>query len=456
MACIISAPSSGSGKTLLSLLLSSWAKSEGKILQPFKIGPDYLDPQYLGFVSKRPCRNLDLLMSGSKWVIESFHNYGGLADASLIEGVMGLFDGLGSSREGSTAEIAKLLDLPIVLIIDARGQAASLAAIVKGFIDLDPEIKIAGVVLNHVRTTRHKELLKEVLNQIGVKLLGFLPEHQDLNIQSKNLGLQPAHEIKNLSAQIASWSSIAKAYLDLEAFRPLLTPPKKLKDSIFDRHNNKKNPCTKIAIAEDNAFHFQYPETKEYLDLAGFELLKWKPTEDEEIPKEAKGLIIPGGFPEEYAEQISASKRSINSIKSFYGKKPIYAECGGMLLLGEKLSNIHGKEFKMTGILPFIATQGDLKVGYREVKSNSKNLILEKGERLIGHEFHRWKLKESTKNYKIRKSNFKYPWKIKGWRGELEDEGWSNSFLHASWIHLHWASSPNIIRSWKAAIINNE
>ena len=193
MSCIISSTSSHSGKTLLSLILSSWVKSIKKTVQTFKVGPDYLDPQQLSAVSNKACRNLDLILSGENWVKDSFNHFGGLTDFSLIEGVMGLFDGIGSSSKGSTAELAKVLSLPIVLIIDARGKAASLAALIKGFKEHDKELKIAGIVLNNVQSSRHEKILLEVLNQINIKPLGFLPRCEDLYLPSRHLGLAPVH-----------------------------------------------------------------------------------------------------------------------------------------------------------------------------------------------------------------------------------------------------------------------
>ncbi|HJL69220.1 MAG TPA: AAA family ATPase, partial [Prochlorococcaceae cyanobacterium Gl_MAG_24] len=169
MACVIAAPASGTGKTLLSLVLTAWARSRGLSLQPFKVGPDYLDPQQLTVASEKPCRNLDLLLCGPDWVKESFHCFGGSADLALVEGVMGLFDGIGTSELGSTAAVARHLGLPVVLVVDASGQAGSIAALVKGFRDHDRQLKLAGVVLNRINSNRHKELLKEVLSSIGIK-----------------------------------------------------------------------------------------------------------------------------------------------------------------------------------------------------------------------------------------------------------------------------------------------
>ena len=215
MACVISAISSNSGKTLLSLLLISWLKSIEKTVQAFKVGPDYLDPQQLSAVSNKACRNLDLILSGEKWVKESFNHFGGLTDFSFIEGVMGLFDGIGSSSQGSTAELAKVLSLPVVLIVDARGKAASLAPLIKGFREHDKELKIAGVVLNNVQTPRHAKILLEVLEQINIKPLGYLPSCKDLYLPARDLGLAPAHEILDLEIKIKKWASIAKDSIDI-------------------------------------------------------------------------------------------------------------------------------------------------------------------------------------------------------------------------------------------------
>ena len=320
MACVISAISSNSGKTLLSLLLISWLKSINKTVQTFKVGPDYLDPQQLTAVSKKACRNLDLVLSGESWVKENFDHYGGLTDYSFIEGVMGLFDGIGSSSKGSTAELAKVLNLPVVLIVDARGKAASLAALIKGFREHDKELKIAGVVLNNVQTPRHEKILFEVLDQINIKSLGSLPLCKDLYLPARDLGLAPAHEILDLDIKVKKWTSIAKDYLDIESFRKLLLPPESNNKTVSFLPKKESGFMHPIAIAEDEAFHFRYQETRELLEDNGMPTITWKPLENEQIPKEARGLIIPGGFPEQHAYQLSNSKTSLLwKIDSFLG-----------------------------------------------------------------------------------------------------------------------------------------
>ena len=468
MACVIAAPSSGSGKTLLSLLLSSWARSKGISIQPFKVGPDYLDPQQLTLVSKKQCRNLDLILCGTEWVEKSFYRHAPLAKLTLIEGVMGLFDGLGSSHKGSTAHISKLLNLPVVLIVDAKGQAASIAALVKGFKELDDQLEIAGVVLNNVNTDRHKHLLSQALMTINVNVLGCLPTSKELNLPSKYLGLIPAHEIENIEGRVKDWASIAIKHLDIRIFEKLLKSPitqnkinpnQKIKSS-----SDRRNRTVNIAIAQDNAFHFRYPETKEYLENAGINLIDWKIINDSPIPKEAQGLILPGGYPEQFADQISQSKSSLSSIRSFFGVKPIYAECGGMLIMGESLKDINGKDYPMANLLPFKAEEGRLSVGYRKIKSLRKSLVLEKGEELVGHEFHKWQIRKTNgveeldmfnkKNFIKDNNNLYTPWETSGWGVNSSKEGWSNKVFHASWIHLHWPSSPNIINNWLKSFTN--
>ncbi len=451
MACVFAAPSSGSGKTLISLLISSWAYCKGLNIQTFKVGPDYLDPQLLSAFSGKPCRNLDLVLCGQNWTTESFYRFGGDADLVLVEGVMGLFDGIGSSSEGSTAAIAKHLNIPVILVINSSGQAASIAALVQGFRNQDPGIQIAGVVLNKVRTRRHKELLEESLNAISVKTLGAIPNDPYLKIPSKHLGLAPAHEISNIEKQREKWSQIAEDHLCIDELIGLMNAPIKTKfQTNLQLTKQKAGDLSKIlpiAIAEDDAFHFKYEETKEYLEELGMPILRWRPLYNEDIPNEAKGLIIPGGFPEQHASTLAKCDRTKSTLKNFFGKHPIYAECGGMLLLGEYLKDLEDENHEMAGLLPFTAHRGELNVGYRFIKCTKNNLITEKDDNLVGHEFHRWNLKVKGKdiNSMLLKKDMNQSWEVKGWKIKEYKEGWSNNIFHASWIHLHLASSPKIL-----------
>ncbi len=455
MTCVISAPSSSSGKTLISILLSSWARKQKLRLQSFKVGPDYLDPQLLTAITKRPCRNLDLILCGSNWVQESFHGFGWDSDLSIVEGVMGLFDGIGSSSKGSTAALAKELNLPVVLVVDARGQAASIGALIEGFKNKDPEISIAGVVINRINSERHRNLLEEVIHSMGINVLGCIPNDPLLEIECSHLGIAPQHEIRDLENRIFQWSKFAEKHLNIEAFTKLLKPPSfqvnPIKKIIELNKVNFSKKDLPIAVAEDNSFHFRYPETKELLEMINMPVLKWSPLNNEEIPKEAKGIILPGGFPEEHAEQLSASKKSIHSIKSKYKEIPIYAECGGMIFLGNQLTGSNGKKYSMVKLLPFEARKGSLKVGYRYLKTINNSLIASKGDKLIGHEYHRWELRKHPPSTNKR---LKSPWEMNGWGINIKEEGLCNKNIHASWIHLHWPSNIQLINKWVSSVLD--
>ena len=445
MAVVIAAPASGSGKTLLSLALVSWARSLGRVIQPFKVGPDYLDPQLLSAAAGRPCRNLDSNLCGDDWVLRAFHGYSRSADLALVEGVMGLFDGIGSGEQGSTAATARLLNLPVVLVVDAGGQAASLGALVRGFRDHDPQLKLAGVVLNRVSSARHRELLAEVLSSIHVPLLGCLPRTDDLALPSRHLGLAPAHELQNPDQRMQRWAALATTHLDLQRLEPLLAAPPIGSDPLADIPHHSGEPLP-VAVASDDAFHFRYQETGDLLEHLGMPLLPWSPLADEPLPEEARGVILPGGFPEQYAEQLSHCQRSLHGLRQAAGRRPIYAECGGMLLLGQTLTGLDGAPRAMAGLLPFQASKGRLQVGYRTLRPQRNGLLTRQHEELRGHEFHRWSLAPGPSPAD------RALWEIEGWRTERATEGWGDQTLHASWVHLHWASSTTICSRWRDAL----
>ena len=443
MAVVIAAPASGSGKTLLSLALLSWVRSRGRSIQAFKVGPDYLDPQLLSSVSQRPCRNLDSNLCGESWVRRAFHGYGSTADHALVEGVMGLFDGIGSSETGSTAATARLLDLPVLLVIDAGGQAASLGALVRGFRDHDPDLQLAGVVLNRVSSSRHRDLLAEVLERLNVPLLGCLPRSEDLQLPSRHLGLAPAHELKRSAERRARWAELAATHLDLPRLLPLMAAPGSGENPLTECPSAGSSPLP-VAVAADAAFHFRYPETGELLERMGMPLLPWSPLADEPLPEDARGLILPGGFPEQHAAQLSSCHRSLDALRSFTRRRPVYAECGGMLLLGRSLTDLDGAVHPMAGTLPFHASRGQLDVGYRTLTATSDGLLVRRGERLRGHAFHRWSLDRGADGSAL--------WEIEGWRTQRRLEGWGDQTLHASWIHMHWASCSTICCRWRDAL----
>jgi cobyrinic acid a,c-diamide synthase len=487
LACVIAAPCSGSGKTLLSLCLSALARERGEQLQPFKVGPDYLDPQLLTAVSGRSCRNLDPLLCGDAWVRRCFQWHASHAPRVLVEGVMGLFDGRGPSSEGSTAAVASLLELPVVLVVEASRQAGSLAALVRGFRDHGPpQISLAGVVLNRVAGERHRALLEEALTAIGVPLLGALPPHPALQLPSRHLGLLPAGELDDLAERRRQWASLAEGHLALERLWPLLespsSPPEDPTDPILSLlkqpaaatvawatesahcHGGEAGtamPITPagsggegdrdplpIAIATDQAFHFRYPEAGELLQAVGFLPIPWSPLADELLPDGCRAVLLPGGYPELHARQLAASRRSLDQLTQAAACRiPIVAECGGLLLLGHELRDEDDTPHAMAGVLPFRARRGALSLGYRQAEVSVDGLVVRQGEQLLGHEFHRWQIEplspESIGDQEA--MTMAGPlWHLEGWGCQRRPEGWTTSTLHASWLHLHWAGCPEI------------
>ncbi len=444
MPCLIAAPASGSGKTLVSLALSALARRRGCSIQTFKVGPDYLDPQLLSAASGRPCRNLDPLLCGESWVQQSFARHGGASELSLVEGVMGLFDGRGPSSEGSSAHVAQLLDLPVVLVVEASRQAGSLAALVRGFRDHQRDLRFAGVVLNGVGSERHEALLREALASIAMPVLGALPRHECLELPSRHLGLLPAHELSDLGERLNAWADLAERHLAIDALWPLLQAPLPSPGPSAADPAPGQSPV-RIALASDAAFHFRYPEATELLEEQGVEIVPWSPLADEALPEACRGLILPGGYPELHAEQLAASQRSLAGLRQAAKQGvPLYAECGGLLLLGRSLLDLQGQAHPMAGVLPFDARKGRLSLGYRNARVSESSLVLEAGEELCGHEFHRWQLESVA-------AESGSLWQLEGWGNPSRPEGWGTATLHASWLHLHWGGCPQIPQRLAAA-----
>lgn len=457
MACLIAAPSSGSGKTLLSLSLCALARQRGERLQPFKVGPDYLDAQLLGAVAGQACRNLDPILCGPSWVAASFHWHGGRAQRVLVEGVMGLFDGRGASAEGSSAAVAAQLDLPVVLVVEASRQAGSLAALVRGFRDHGPPpVRLAGVVLNRVNSERHRVLLAEALASIAVPLLGVLPSHPLLALPSRHLGLLPPHELADLNSRLAPWAELAERHLDLERLWPLLAPPAPIaRDPLpallaapgSSRRQSAAGGKPQVAVAHDAAFHFRYPEATELLQEVGMEPVPWSPLADEPLSPQVRAVVLPGGYPELHGQQLASCRRSLGSLAAVVRRGvPVVAECGGLLLLGHSLEDSEGREWPMASLLPFRSRPGSLSLGYRQAWPEADGLLVRRGEELAGHEFHRWQIHSATSGEGTPLEAPVAPlWRLHGWGITAREEGWSSPRLHASWLHLHWAGCPRLV-----------
>jgi cobyrinic acid a,c-diamide synthase len=450
---------------VLSLLLVAAAHTRGLGLQTFKVGPDYLDPQLLSSASGRPCRNLDLILCGAQWVRSSFAFWSEQVPLALVEGVMGLFDGRGPSSEGSSAAVALELNLPVVLMVEASRQAGSLAAMVRGFRDHDPRLQIAGVVLNGVSTERHRQLLTEALAAVSMPLLGVIPRQMELELPSRHLGLVPPQELEAWPQRLEQFNKYGADWLKMETLLALMATAGAAKavpnpisiamGAIQKKPEQSAYVSPLIVIAKDKAFHFCYPELPEWLEALGCEVAWWAPLEDQALPVNTAAVVLPGGYPELQAAELSSCERSLASLaRHCQLGMPLYAECGGLLLLGQELLDPEGKAHPMAGVLPFRGLRGSLSLGYREATSLANGLVVRTGEPLKGHEFHRWQLEDCQKPILKKITPITSPaWMLEGWGVMAKVEGWTNAALHASWLHLNWGGCPSIPQRLRDAAI---
>lgn len=374
---LVGAASSGSGKTTFTLGLLRALKNRGIAVQPYKCGPDYIDTQYHGLAAGRESVNLDLFMGGEAHVKEIFARYSQGAGACVVEGVMGLFDGYSKMR-GSSAEVAQVLDIPVLLIVNAKSCAYSVAPIIYGYKNFNPQVKIAGVVFNMVGSASHYATLKDACQELGVPVLGYLPKNSGIEIPSRHLGLSLDEEF--LFGEYAEKvAAMVEEYVDVDALMKIFTP-----DS--ECLCEEGSPCgeaagLKIAVAKDEAFNFIYRENIHSLEKLG-EVKFFSPLKDTQLP-ECDLLYLPGGYPELYLEQLQGNGVMRKAIKEYIEKGGrCWAECGGMMYLCNSISDENGNEFEMCGVLGQKATMVGkrLQMGYRSFSYAGKGLR--------GHEFH--------------------------------------------------------------------
>ena len=342
---VIAGTGSGVGKTTLTLGLMAALRKQGYAVQGFKCGPDYIDPSYHTAVTGRVSRNLDSWMLNHDTVKEIFDRGSKEADISVIEGVMGLYDGKNPrTNEGSTAEISMILDAPIVLVVNCQSMARSAAAIVKGFQCFSPGIRIVGVIANKVGSDGHYKLVKEAIEQeCHVPVLGFLKRDDLIEIPERHLGLIPSIERGELKPLFDSLADLVTANIDLAKLIELSTSePVTFKENVFP--SIQKPTQVKIAIAKDAAFNFYYPENLELLEAYGAEIEYFSPLAGDTLPLDADGLYIGGGFPEEFSEQLTCNEEvKASIIKSITAGIPTLAECGGFIVLKRRNRRYPGK-----------------------------------------------------------------------------------------------------------------
>lgn len=437
-ALIIAGTHSGCGKTTVTLGILAALRKKGLEVQPFKTGPDFIDAGLHTSVTGRPSRNLDQWMCGQEYVVDCFARHAANAGIAVVEGVMGLYDG-----EFSTASLAGLLNVPVVLVVDAYGMAESAGAVVKGFVDLglrisDCGLKFAGVIFNRVASESHYRRLKDSVR--GVPVLGYLPREINFEIPHRHLGLTIAEEgplaadnIERLADTILKHIDVEKLIKSAEcraAFPALQTHPHPgpLPEGEGERR-------IRIAVAYDKAFSFYYEDNLDLLRGAGAELVRFSPLIDRAIPDNAEAVYIGGGYPELHAEALSLNRPMLRSINAWADAgKPLYAECGGLMYLSKGIRDFDDKLFAMAGVFPFeTRMMKKPRLGYREITLNHDCILGNKGEKYRGHEFHYSEMIDgpSGSAYTMSGSGNKL----------LTNEGFQKNNTLASYIHIHFGSN---------------
>ncbi|MGW1071855.1 cobyrinate a,c-diamide synthase [Streptomyces sp. NPDC002537] len=454
---VIAAPASGSGKTTIATGLMRAFADAGLAVSPHKVGPDYIDPGYHALATGRPGRNLDAYMCGPERIAPLFLHGAAGCDLAVVEGVMGLYDGasVDSAREAlhqggggrragelaSTAHVAKLLKAPVVLVVDASSQSRSVAALVHGFASWDPEVRVAGVILNKVGSDRHERLLREALEESGVPVLGAVRRVRTVDTPSRHLGLVPVAERRpEAVAAVAAQADQVRAGCDLEGLLTLARSAPPLADSAWSPESFP-SPAARpvVALAGGPAFTFSYAEHMELLTAAGAEVVAFDPLRDEQLPEGTAGLVIGGGFPEVYAPELSANEPLRKAVAALAERgAPVAAECAGLLYLSRSLD---GKP--MCGVLPADARMSErLTLGYREAVALADNPLAPAGSRVRGHEFHRTVLEPGAGSTPA--WGFTHP--------ERRTEGFAQGGVHASYLHTHWAGAPGTAHRFVAAL----
>ncbi len=426
---IIAAVSSGSGKTTVTAGIIAALKNRGLKVQPYKIGPDYIDPGFHEIASGVPVHNLDAFLVGKENIEKIFTSTFGDADIAIIEGVMGLYDG-GRGGISSTAEISKILNAPVILIIDAKSMGTSAAAIALGFREFDGEVNFAGVILNRVGSESHAKMIFDALEKLEIKCFGAVKRNPEFTMPERHLGLVPTAE-NNFKEIIEKISVGISSELNLDEILKIANSAKPLN---FEKNISvKKNPVAKIGIAHDEAFNFYYPESLKELENFGAELIFFSPLNDEDLPP-VDGLIFGGGFPEMFAERLERNKKIRRAVfDAANSGMPIFAECGGFMYLTESLKNFEGKIFEMCGVIPGSAemTEKLQTVGYIEANLIRDCVIGKTGDKIRAHEFHfSEKIGGSGKEIfdctKIR-------------TGKKYLAGFSEKNVVASYLHIHFS-----------------
>lgn len=435
MRIILAGTGSAVGKTTISTGIMK-ALSEKYNVQPFKVGPDYIDPSYHTLATGNMSRNLDSFFMSQSQIRDSYNKAMEDKDLAIIEGVRGLYEGIDSINDiGSTASVAKALDAPVILIINSRSLVKSAAAIVLGFKELDKEVNIAGVILNKVKNKNHYLKTKRSIEEItNVEVIGGIERNDKITIDQRHLGLVPAVERENSINHINNWSEVIKQSIDLDRLMEIMKEAPKINSNLEPIWNKLNKEKVKIGVAYDEVFNFYYKENIESLEANRAKIEYFSPLKDESIP-DVDGIYIGGGYPELFSKELSNNKTMLKDIKDFHlANRPIFAECGGLMYL---MNSIH--DDKMSGIYPYksILTDRVQALKYTITEVQEDNIISKKGEVINGHEFHYSKvLVDNLQN--------KLAFKITRGKGSYNNQdGFMSRNTLASYVHTHVAAMPD-------------
>ena len=453
MGLIIAGDRSGVGKTTVTLGILAYLAAQNRQVQSFKVGPDYIDPMFHTAVTGLPCRNLDPVLTSPSYVKDCFKRHSQNAAWVVVEGVMGLFDGIYHPEQpelrndyGSTAHIARILNLPVLLVINCTSLSTSVAAIAYGYANLDPQVNIVGVILNQVASDRHLELLETALKSINLPISGVLRRNSAVAIPDRHLGLIPSSELANLSHIFSQLADLAKTSFNWHQLLPLISQTSDRSETMPCSYQEqsvkqKQSASVRIAVARDRAFNFYYQDNLDLLTQLGAELVFWSPLQDRKIPDRIQGLYFGGGFPEVFAQQLTSNKTVLQQVKQIIeADLPTYAECGGLMYLCEQLIDLQEKNWSMVGIIPSTVTmQAKLTLGYRQAIALQNSPLVTAQQTTMGHEFHRSQLIITPQSPQ---------WQLQGVHQSSvpSTEGWNVKQVHASYLHLHWGVSTSLAR----------
>ncbi|XWX62940.1 cobyrinate a [Desulfitobacterium sp. AusDCA] len=466
---VIAGTHSGVGKTTLATGIMAALTQRGRSVQGYKIGPDYIDPTFHALATGRPSRNLDRWLLGDHFA--RIFARTAKDHWAVIEGVMGLFDGMsGTQGFGSTADVAKELNAPVILVVDAINMSRSAAALVHGFCTFDPEVKIQGVILNRVKSSSQEKLLREAMAEIEVPIVGAVPKEEALHLPERHLGLVPSQERKFQDSFWEDLYRIITKYIDLDQLEKIML---KTSDYLEKKPTHTDSPITKsksmaepisegpsrprrnlavfrprLGIARDEAFSFYYQDALEEAEALGFTLIPFSPLHDSVLPDHLDGIFLGGGFPELHLEELSRNHSFRQSLQEFADSgKAIYAECGGYMYLGESVKDFEGKQFPMVSIIPMKAemTSRLQGLGYRAGILAKDTFFGSKGTAVQGHEFHysqvQFRANPETEGF--------YAYRLFKTGKFHQMEGYAKGNVFGSYLHLNFAGYPELWHYWK-------